>query len=160
MLDASLYVALAFAVLLGLAIYYGLPRRILQALDAQAAAIAKQLDDARELRDEAKEHLADARRREAAAEDRARAIKAQAEQLAQAKADEIAAAAAARLARLERQHAQRLRHQQAEAMRQLRLRSVEAALTAATQILEQELSDAQKHALCEDSLKRLESCLS
>ena len=155
MIDASLYVALSFALLVALAFYYRVPRRVLQALDSKSAEIAKQLNDARQLRDEAKAQLAEARRREADAAQRARAIEEQAEQLAKAKAEEIAAANAARLARQARQQELRRQHQEAEALRQLRRRSVDAALAATAQLLADELGDAQKQALTARSLERL-----
>ena len=159
MLDASLYVALSFAVLVGVALYYGVPRRLLRLLDSKSAEIAKQLDEARQLRDDAKEHVAEARRREAAAEEDARAIAQQAEELAKAKAEEIAAALAARLARQQRQAEQRALHLEAEAMRQLRARSVDAAIAAVTQFLEEDASPAQRRALMDESLSRLDARL-
>lgn len=51
--DATLVAALAFIAFIGILLYIGLPATITKALDEQSAAIAKELDQAKKLREQA-----------------------------------------------------------------------------------------------------------
>ena len=58
MFDSSFFVALSFLIFVGLVIYMGLPRMIISALDKRSADIQDELDEARNLREEAQKLLA------------------------------------------------------------------------------------------------------
>ena len=57
--EPEFWVAVSFFLFVGLVIYLGVHKKVAAALDARAALIAKELDEARRLRDEAAKVLAD-----------------------------------------------------------------------------------------------------
>ena len=58
MFNAEFFVALSFLIFLGLAIYLGLPRAVISTLDKRSKDIEDELDEARNLREEAQKILA------------------------------------------------------------------------------------------------------
>ena len=58
MFNAEFFVALSFLIFLGLAIYLGLPRAVITSLDKRSKDIQDELDEARNLREEAQKILA------------------------------------------------------------------------------------------------------
>jgi len=78
-MSAELWVAVGFFMFVGFLIYLKVPRMIGEALDQRAEAIRKELDDARRLREEAQDLLADYQQKQRRADDEARAIVEQAE---------------------------------------------------------------------------------
>ena len=81
---AEFWVAAAFVIFMGLLVYYGVPGLIGKALDDRADMIRKELDEARRLREEAQNLLADYQRKAREAEEAAAAAAAQAEAEARA----------------------------------------------------------------------------
>jgi len=77
--DATFWVAVSFLVTMGLLFLAGIHRRVLGALDERSNRIAKQLEEARSLRDEAHATLARQQRRQREAKSEAEEIVAQAE---------------------------------------------------------------------------------
>jgi F-type H+-transporting ATPase subunit b len=86
MLEAEAWVAVAFVLFLGLLVYMGAHRRVIDGIDARRARIKSELDEAVRLREEAKAVLAEYERKSREAESEAAAIiagaKAEAERLA------------------------------------------------------------------------------
>ena len=68
------WVAIAFLIFVGVLIKMGVPSMITTALDDRADAVRKELDQARRLREEAQDLLADYQRKQRAADEEARAI--------------------------------------------------------------------------------------
>ena len=58
MFDSSFFVAVSFLIFVGLVVYLGLPKIIINALDQRSKDIKKELDEARNLREEAQKILA------------------------------------------------------------------------------------------------------
>ena len=58
MFNAEFFVALSFLIFVGLAIYLGLPRAVISSLDKRSKDIEDELDEARNLREEAQKILA------------------------------------------------------------------------------------------------------
>ena len=58
MFDSSFFVALSFLIFVGLVIYMGLPKMIISVLDKRSEGIQEELDEARNLREEAQKLLA------------------------------------------------------------------------------------------------------
>ena len=69
-IEAEFWVAVAFVIFLGILGHVGVYRKVLDALDRRRAAIRRELDEARAIRQEAEAVLCDAqrKRREAASE--------------------------------------------------------------------------------------------
>ena len=133
--NTNFVVLLAFLIFVGILLYTGVPGMLAKALDARAARIKAELDEAKALRDEAKALLAsyDAKHKEVA-EQSARIIasaKEEAEAAAkQAKAD-LTASIARRLAAAEEQIASA----EAGALRQVRESAISVAVAAAGEVL-------------------------
>src|SRR5579885_824203 len=91
--EAETWVAIAFLCFLGLLAYVGVHRQLAKALDDRAARIKAELDEARKLRDDAAQLLADYQRKRQEAESEAQGIIAG----ARAEAERMAADAKAKV---------------------------------------------------------------
>ena len=155
MQEAETWVALAFIVFLGLLGYLGVHRTLGKSLDDRAARIKAELDEARRLRDEAAQLLAEYQRKRQAAEVEAQDIiagaKAEAERLAieaKAKIEEF-------VARRTKMAETKIAQAEAQATADVRSAAAEAAVAAAEKILTGEAkgklarrADRQRHRGC------------
>src|SRR3954471_12813466 len=91
--EAETWVAIAFICFLGLLMYVGVHRQLAKALDDRAARIKAELDEARKLRDDAAQLLADYQKKRQEAETEAQGIVAG----ARAEAERMAADAKAKV---------------------------------------------------------------
>jgi F-type H+-transporting ATPase subunit b len=137
-LDAETWVALAFLCFIGLMAYVGVGRIVGKALDDRSAKIKAELDEARKLKDEAAELLAEYQRKrqeaEAEAQDIIAGAKAEAERLAieaKAKIEEF-------VARRTKMAETKIAQAEAQATADVRAAAAEAAVAAAERILTQE----------------------
>ena len=87
--EPEFWVAVAFVILMGVFVYFGIPRTVLKTLDHRSERIKAELDDARRLKEEAAKLLAEYKARAAGAEREAQDIIAS----AKAEAERIAAEA-------------------------------------------------------------------
>ena len=78
MFEAEFWVAVSFLLFVGLLIYVGAHKKVLDALDQRTARIRAELDEARRLREEAAKLLSEYQRRKGEAEREAAAIVAEA----------------------------------------------------------------------------------
>ncbi len=131
------WVAVAFVILMGLFAYFGIHRTVLKSLDHRAERIKAELDDARRLKDEAAELLAQYKARHAKAEAEAQEIIAS----AKAEAERIAAEAKTKMedfvARRTKTAEGKIALAEAQALADVRAAAANAAVTAATSILSQ-----------------------
>ena len=136
--DAEFWVTLGFLFFLGLLGYIGVHRMLAKSLDERAARIKAELDEARKLRDDAAQLLADYRRKRQEAESEAQDIiegaKAEAERLAVEAKSKIEEFVARRTQMAETKIAQA----EAQAAAEVRSAAAEAAVAAAERILAQE----------------------
>jgi F-type H+-transporting ATPase subunit b len=134
-LEAEFWVALAFIVFVAGLGYIGAQRSVVKALDDRAARIKSELDDARKLKDEAAQLLAEYQRKGQAAESEAQDIiagaNAEAERLALEAKAKIEDFVARRTAMAETKIAQA----EAQATADVRSAAAEAAIAAAEKIL-------------------------
>jgi len=91
--EPEFWVAVAFVILMGVFVYFGIHRTVLTTLDHRSDRIKAELDDARRLKDEAAKLLAEYKARHASAEREAQDIIAS----AKAEAERIAAEAKAKM---------------------------------------------------------------
>jgi len=136
--EAEFWVALGFLVFLGLMGYVGVHRKITQSLDERAARIKAELEEARKLRDDAAQLLADYQHKRQHAEHEAQDIiagaKAEAERLAveaKAKIEEF-------VARRTKMAEVKIAQAEAQAAADVRSAAAEAAVAAAERILAQQ----------------------
>jgi F-type H+-transporting ATPase subunit b len=136
--EAEFWVALGFFVFLGLLGYIGVHRKIATALDDRAAHIKAELDEARKLRDDAAQLLADYQRKRQEAEGEAQEIIAG----AKAEAERLAADAKAKVEEFVARRTQlaetKIAQAEAQAAAEVRGAAAEAAVAAAEKILAQE----------------------
>jgi F-type H+-transporting ATPase subunit b len=135
--DPEFWVAVAFVILIGVFVYYGIHRTVLTTLDHRSDRIKAELDDARRLKDEAAKLLGEYQARHASAEREARNII----DSAKAEAERIAAEAKAKLedfvARRTKTAESKIALAEAQAVADVRSAAANAAVTAASTILSQ-----------------------
>jgi F-type H+-transporting ATPase subunit b len=149
-LDATFFAFVAFTVFFAVVIYLKVPGMMLSALDKRSQDIAKELHDARKLREEAERLLADYKAKQAAAEADAKAIVDHAKEQAAAVVEETRAAMAAAMQRREQQANDRIAQAGRKAADDVRAASVDAAIAAAEKLIRERMSaDAQSALVAE-----------
>jgi len=156
---AEFWVAVSFVAFLGVLAYYKVPALIGKALDDRAAAIRKELDQARRLREEAQNLLADYQRKHRNAGQEAEAIVEQARHEAQAYAHETRVAMADALERRTKQAEEKIARAEAQAVDEVRAAAVDMAMAAAEKILREKATGAAGAALIDDSIRNLKGRL-
>jgi F-type H+-transporting ATPase subunit b len=135
--EPEFWVAVAFVILMGVFVYVGVPRTVLKTLDHRSERIKAELDQARQLKEEAAKVLADYKARHASAEREAEAIIA----AAKAEAERIAAEAKTKLedfvARRTKTAEGKIALAEAQALADVRAAAADAAIAAASTILSQ-----------------------
>jgi F-type H+-transporting ATPase subunit b len=136
--DPETWVAIAFVIFLGVLAYLGVHKMIMKSLDDRAERIKAELDEARRLKDEAAELLAEYQRKRQAAEAEAQDIiegaKAEADRLATEAKGRIEDFVVRRTALAETKIAQA----EAQATADVRSAAADAAIAAAEKILSAE----------------------
>ncbi|HEY3222746.1 MAG TPA: ATP F0F1 synthase subunit B [Pseudolabrys sp.] len=136
--DSETWVAIAFVIFLGVLAYLGAHKVVMKSLDDRAERIKSELDEARRLKDEAAELLAEYQRKRQAAEAEAQDIiegaKAEADRLATEAKGRIEDFVARRTALAETKIAQA----EAQATADVRSAAADAAIAAAEKILSTE----------------------
>ena len=149
-LDATFVALLGFVLFFVVIWYVKAPTALLNALDTRSQAIAKELHDARRLREEAEALLAQYEAKRAAAETEAQTIVAHAKEQAAALAEETRAQMKAALARREQQAKDRIAQAEQKATDDVRAAAAEAAIAAAEAMLRKRLTaDAQARLIAE-----------
>jgi F-type H+-transporting ATPase subunit b len=136
--DPETWVAISFVIFLGVLAYLGAHKMVMKSLDDRAERIKAELDEARRLKDEAAELLAEYQRKRQAAEAEAQDIiegaKAEADRLATEAKGRIEDFVARRTALAETKIAQA----EAQATADVRSAAADAAIAAAEKILSTE----------------------
>ena len=144
--EPEFWVAVAFVLFLGVLVYAGAHKKILDALDHRGARIKAELDEARRLREEAQKLLAEYQRKQGEAEREAEAIVAE----AKAEAERVAAEARAKMedfvARRTKMAETKIGQAEAQALADVRAAAADAAVAAAETILR----DTAKGKIAED----------
>ena len=159
LLEAEFWVALGFFLFVGVLVYFGIPQKMLAALDSRGARIKAELDDARRLRDEAEALLAEYKRKRQAAEGEADAIIAS----ARAEAERVAAEAKARMedfvARRSQVAEAKIAQAETQAVADVRAAAAEAAVAAAEKILSQSAKGEVADRLLADGIRDIKAKL-
>lgn len=148
---AFLGLVLFFALL----IYLKVPAMVLGMLDGRSQEIAKELHDARRLREEAEALLADYQAKQAAAEAEAQAIVASAKEQAAAVAEETRQSMMAAMARRERQAEDRIKSAEQKAAAEVRAAAADAAIAAAERMVRAGMNDASQSALVREGVAEM-----
>ena len=158
-MNAESFVAVGFLLLVGLLAYFGLHKKIAEALDKRGARITVELEEAKRLRAEAEAVLASFAKRLEEAEAEAAGVVSQ----AQAEAERLAKEAAARLAefvqRRTKQAEDKIAAAEAQAMADVRAAAAEAATKAASVVLTAEAKGPLGDQLVEKGIADVKSLL-
>lgn len=150
--DPSFWAAASGVAFVGIIVVKGGFKKFGEMLDAKSAEIAKQIAEARALRDEAEETLSAAQRRQREAASEAEALIAQAEEdakllMAQAKSDIDALSV-----RRERGAEQKIEQLKAAAVKEVRAAAVDAAVAASREVLATSLSATDKNKIVDAAI--------
>ncbi len=157
--DPTMWVTIALAVFFGAVLYMKVPGLAAKALDERADKIREELDQARQLREEAQELLASYTRKQRAAEKEAEDIIVQAKKEAQLYAADMRAQLAEQLERRAEAANRRIEQAEAQAQNLVRDRAVDLAVRAAEIALETSVPKSVKTKLIDESIKEMSSSL-
>jgi len=150
MIEAEAWVAVAFVLFLGILVYVGAHRRVIDGIDQRQARIKAELEEARRLREEAQALLVEYQRKRHEADREAEAIIA----TANAEAERLAAEGKTRLedfvARRTKMAETKIAQAEAQALSDVRSSAADAAVAAAEKIL----STTAKGKIADDLLAR------
>jgi F-type H+-transporting ATPase subunit b len=156
---AEFWVAVAFVAFLVILLYYKVPKLIAKALDDRAEAIRKELDEARRLRQEAQDLLADYQNKHRNVGQEAEGIVEQARREAEAFAHETRAALKDSLERRTKIAEEKIARAEAQAVDEVRATAVEVALAAAEKILREKVAGGSGASLIDQSIRDLKGRL-
>ena len=157
--NTNFVVLIAFIAFIGLLVYMKVPAKLLGMLDARAATIKSELDEARALREEAKSILATYERRQKEVQEQADRI------VAQAKDEALAAAAQAKedlkasIARRLASATEQIASAEAGAIRQVREQAISVAVAAAGEVLSKQMTADAASASIDDAIAQVEARL-
>jgi len=133
--NPEIWVAVGFAIFVGILIYVGVPSLLTKALDDRAKRVQNELDEARRLKDEAQKLLTEYQAKQKQAEAEAAAII----ESAKAEAERVAADAKVKMeefvVRRTKMAETKIAQAEAQALADVRAAAAEAAVSAAEKIL-------------------------
>ncbi|MEZ5880649.1 MAG: F0F1 ATP synthase subunit B [Nitratireductor sp.] len=158
-MDATFWALIALIIFLGIVAYMKVPGMLTKNLDERADNIRNDLEEARRLREEAQELLAEYQRKRKEAEQEASDIIAAAERDAELMAKEAEEKTADFVARRTAMAEQKIAQAQAQAVADVRASAVEIAIAAAGKIVEGKVSGATADKLIKDSIAEVKARL-
>jgi len=153
--EPETWVGLGFFIIIGIVLYQRIPAFIGAALDARAAAISKELDEAKRLRNEAAKLHLEYTTRLAKVEDEAGKILTEARAEAERFAAESRTALTAQIERRAQQAKDKIAQAESAAMAEIRNAAADAAVAAAEKLIAARLDEKRSGALIEQSIKEL-----
>jgi len=143
----TIWVFLAISLVIIGAVYKGIHKIMAKALDDRADGIRKELEEARQLREEAQTLLASFQRKQVEAEEQAKDIVKQARLDAETMAANARQDLKERLERRAEQAEAKIKNAEAQAMADVKARAVDLAAKAAEQILHNDLTSTDHSTL-------------
>ena len=157
--EAETWVAVAFLLFVGLAIYLKVPAMVAKMLDERADKIGKELAEAKKLREEAQALLAEYQKKRVEAEKDAANIVAQAKIEAESYSVETRKKLAETIERRTKQAAQKIAQAEAAAVKEVRTVATEAAIAAASKLVGEAVQGAKGAKLVDVSIAAVKSRL-
>jgi len=157
--DPEFWVGVGTLIFLGILLWQKVPSLITSALDARAAAIARELEEAQRLRSEAEALLLEYKKKRMDAEGEAAAIVAEAKAEAERYAAESRTAIAAQIERRTRQAEEKIAQAEQQAMAEMRALAADRAIAAAETLIAARLDDKRAADLVKRSLEEIPSKL-
>jgi F-type H+-transporting ATPase subunit b len=140
LLEPEFWVAVSFFLFVGTVLYLGVHKKIATVLDARAAAIAKELDEAKRLREEAEKVLADYRRKQGDVAKETQAIIGLAAKEAEILAAETRRSMKESFERRMKLAEDKIARAETEALREVREAATDAAIAAAQAVIKEKLT--------------------
>ena len=140
LLQPEFWVAVSFFLFVGAVLYLGVHKKIAAALDARAAAIAKELDEAKRLRQEAEKVLADYRAKQGDVAKETQAIISLAGREAEILAAETRRSMKESFERRMKLAEDKIARAETEALREVRETATDAAIAAARTVIAEKLT--------------------
>lgn len=153
--ETDFWEGLGLAIVIGLILWQRVPAMLGKMLDARAVSIQNELNQAKQLREEAEAVLVRYTERASHAQAEAQTIITQAKQEAERFAKESEAQLKALVERRARQAQDRIARAEAQAMAEIRSMAADAAASAAATIIAAKLDENQASALIDGSIKDL-----
>lgn len=157
--NTNFVVLVAFIVFVGVLLYLKVPSLLAGLLDKRAVTIRSELDEARNLREEAKSILASFERRQREAQEQVERIVAGARDEAGAASEKARADLANSIARRLAAAEDSIAAAEAAAVREVRERAATAAVAAATEVLAGQATATSRRASINDAIKEVSASL-
>jgi F-type H+-transporting ATPase subunit b len=158
-IDATFYALVALILFLGIVLWAGAHKTAGKALDDRAALIAKELADAKRLREEAEALLAEYKQKRLDAEKEAGDIVARAKSDATAYAEESKRKLADAIERRTKQAETKIAQAEAAATKDVRAKATDLAVAAATALLQDGVKGKSGEGLIADSIAAVKARL-
>lgn len=152
---AEFWVLVSFLAFMGLLLKMKVPAMLANILDDRAVGIRKELDEARRLRQEAQDLLAEYQRKQRLAEDEAKAIIEQAQREAQAMKTESARTLAEQIERRGKIAEEKIARAEAQAIAEVRTAAIDLATSTAEQVLKQRAQGDLGNSLVDQAIRDL-----
>lgn len=157
--NPAFWVGVAFFIFIGIMIYVKLPATIAASLDARAAKISAQLDEARTLREEAQALLAQYQRKQRDATKDAEEMVVQAKEEAKLFAKEAEQNLEELLERRSRSATEKIAQAEAQAVKEVRAAAVSVAVGAAEKVVREHLDRKDMDSLLDSAIAELDDRL-
>ncbi len=157
--EAETWVAVAFLLFIGLAVYLKVPAMVAKMLDERADKIGRELAEAKKLREEAQALLAEYQMKRIEAEKDAANIVAQAKVEAESYSVETRKKLAETIERRTKQAAQKIAQAEAAAIKEVRTTATEAAIAAASRLVGEAVQGPKGAKLVDESIAAVKSRL-
>ena len=158
-LEPEFWVAVSFFLFLGVIAYFGVHKKLASALDGRAASIARDLEEAKHLREEAAKVLADYERKQGDAAKEAQAIIKLASKEAEELAEETRRSMAEHFERRMKLAEDKIARAETEALREVRAAAADAAIAAAQTVIAAQLTPEGADALVKQGIAALKTKL-
>jgi len=154
-MDATFWVGAAFVLFIGILVYLKVPGMLTGALDERAKKISNDLDQARELREEAQVLLATYQRKQRDALKEAEEIIIHAKEEAMREAEQAEKKLEEAVARRQQAALNKIALAEAQAEYEVRDTAIEIAIAAATAVVAQQVRDDRADALVDTAIQDL-----
>ncbi|WP_339614088.1 F0F1 ATP synthase subunit B [uncultured Parvibaculum sp.] len=155
LMQGEFWVLLGLIVFIGIIIYMRVPAMLTKSLDERGAGIAKELDEARRLREEAQQVLASYQRKQREAMKEAEDIVAQAKVEAEAMAKETRENLNAQVERRTQMAEQKIAQAEVQAMNEVRAVAADVAIEAARRLIAEKVDTSKDAEIIEKSIADL-----
>jgi len=149
------WVGVGVCIFIGILFWKKVPRSVLGMLDARSAAISKELNDAKQLHEEAAALLAQYKQKQTEAEQEASIILEEAKAEAKRYAAEARTALDVQIERRAKVAEERIAQAEAQAVNDVRVLAAEVAVKAAETLITQRMSEARSGELIKSALKEI-----